>query len=61
MNQLASLTRAVDEAQKHNDAKHSAKLADMAPTLETAATTAKTPADATRLKNLATNLRSPAA
>ncbi len=59
--QLSKLNKAVEEAQKHNDAKHTTKLTDMAPTLDTAATTAKTPADATRLKNLATILRNPTA
>ncbi len=60
--QLSKLTKAIEDAQKHDlDDKRRSKLTELAPTLDTAATTAKTPADTTRLKNLATILRSPAA
>ena len=59
--QLSKLTRAIDDAQKHNDDKHRTKLTDLAPELDTAATSAKTQADTTRLKNLATIFRNPTA
>ena len=60
--QISKLNKAVEDAQKHNlDDKRRTKLTDLAPTLDTAATSAKTPADTTRLKNLATILRNPAA
>ena len=59
--QLAKLTKAVEGAQKHNDPKHQAKLTDMAPSLDAAAGSARTPADASRLKSLASILRNPVA
>ena len=59
---LASLTEAVDKAQKSNLGKKDvAKLHGMAASIESDASTAKTPADAKRLRALAQILESPTA
>ena len=60
--QLADLTKAVDKAQKsHLNAKSKEKLASMSGSVETAAGSAKTPADAERLHALAEVLKAPVA
>jgi hypothetical protein len=61
-NKIASLRKAIGEAETSKLSKSKvAKLSSLAPSLETSATTAKTPADATRLRALAAILKSPVA
>ena len=58
--QIADLNKAIARAQKSNLAKKDvAKLSAMAPSLETTASSAKTPADANRLQSLAQILKAP--
>jgi hypothetical protein len=60
--QIASVRKAIDRAEKsHMNAKKVADLQGMSASLETSATTAKTPADANRLHALAAILQHPAA
>ena len=60
--QLAELRKAVDQAQKsHLGKKQVAKLKKMAPELESSATGAKSPADSSRLRELAEILKHPQA
>jgi hypothetical protein len=61
-NQISSLRKAIDSAEKsHMNAGKVKKLKGMAPSLEQSAATAKTPADASRLHALADILKNPAA
>ena len=58
--QIADLSKAIQKAESsHLSQSKQAKLAQMAPSLETSATTAKTPADAARLHALAEILKHP--
>jgi hypothetical protein len=58
--QIADLRKAVEKAERSHMSKSKlAKLAQMAPSLEASATTAKTPADAARLQALAEILKHP--
>jgi hypothetical protein len=58
--QIADLSKAIQKAESSHLSKgKQAKLAQMAPSLETSATTAKSPADATRLHALAEILKHP--
>jgi hypothetical protein len=60
--QIADLRKAIQKAENSHMSKSKlTKLTQMAPSLETSATTAKTPADATRLHALAEILKHPAA
>jgi hypothetical protein len=60
--QIASLQKAIQSAEKSHLSKTTrAKLASMAPSLETSATTAKSPADTKRLQALAEILKHPSA
>ncbi|HZD48496.1 MAG TPA: hypothetical protein VE178_07105 [Silvibacterium sp.] len=60
--QVASLNKAIAHAQKsHLGKKDVAKLSAMAPSVETASSSAKTPADANRLHALAQILQAPTA
>jgi hypothetical protein len=60
--QVANLRKAIANAEKSKLSKSStAKLATMAPSVEQAAGSAKTPADAARLNALATILKNPSA
>jgi hypothetical protein len=60
--QIASVQKAIDRAEKsHMNVKKVADLQGMSASLETSATTAKTPADANRLHALAAILQHPAA
>jgi hypothetical protein len=60
--QIASLTKAIDSAEKsHLSKKKVAKLKSMAVPVEASAGTAKTPVDATRMHALAEILKQPAA
>jgi len=60
--QIASLNKAIARAEKsHLGKKDVAKLASLAPSLETASNSAKTPADANRLHSLAQILQAPTA
>jgi hypothetical protein len=60
--QIASVEKAIHSAEKsHMNAKKVAALKGMSASLETSATTAKTPADATRLHALAEILQHPVA
>src|SRR5208282_5573797 len=60
--QIAALQKAIDSAEKaHMSKKTVAKLKTMAPSVESSATTAKSPTDATRLHALAEILKHPAA
>jgi hypothetical protein len=60
--QIASLQKAIQSAEKsHLNKTTRAKLASMAPSLETSATTAKSPADSKRLQALAEILKHPSA
>ena len=60
--QIADLNKAVARAQKSNLGKKDvAKLNAMAPSVETASSSAKTPADANRLRALAQILQAPTA
>ena len=60
--QIASLHKAIQSAESsHMNKNKVAKLQNMAPSLEQSATTAKTPADASRLRALAELLKHPSA
>jgi hypothetical protein len=60
--QITSLQKAINNAEKsHMNEKKVAKLKGMAPSLEASASTAKSPADSTRLRALADILKNPAA
>jgi hypothetical protein len=60
--QIASLQKAIQTAESsHMNKGKVAKLQNMAPSLEQAAATAKTPADASRLRALAEILKHPSA
>jgi hypothetical protein len=59
---IAAVQKAIQDAEKsHMNKKKLAKLKDLAPSLETSAGTANSPADATRLRALADILKHPAA
>jgi hypothetical protein len=60
--QITSLQKAIKDVEKsHMKEKKVAKLKGMAPSLEASASTAKSPADSTRLRALADILKNPAA
>ena len=60
--QIASLEKAIRSAEKsHMSVSKVAALKDLSPSVEASATTAKTPADATRMHALAEILRHPVA